>query len=330
VKVITLSDLRDPAKRQLLQWAFTDPERLRPNRTTFDVTAAAAGKVGELAEGLNRRGHEPQRVAHFINQCLFCLFAEDVGLLPAKLFERIVEKSAGSPAKLTARLAELFQTMQKGGEFLLEDIDWFNGGPFAHIDVVPLEAPDIQILLDAARMDWTAIEPSIFGTLFERGLDPAKRSQLGAHYTDPDSILRIVRPVILEPLQAEWAQAKAIIEADTSKQRKKAHAAYQGFLERLKNYRVLDPACGSGNFLYLALRALKDLELQVILEAEALGLLRNNPQVGPDVVMGIELNPYAAELARVTVRFNGCSPTASTCAATPSWSPWTTSGRWTP
>jgi len=298
---ITLDDLRDPANRQLLKWAFTDPERLRPHRTRNDVTAEAAARLGGLAEALCQRGHEPRRVAHFINQCLFCLYAEDVGLLPTKLFERIVEKSAGAPDKLTARLGELFQAMQQGGDFLLEDIDWFNGGLFERIDLIPLVAADIQLLREAARMDWTAIEPSIFGTLFERGLDPAKRSQLGAHYTDPDSILRIIRPVILEPLQAEWATAKAVIQADQSKQRKKAHAALQTFLERLKNFRVLDPACGSGNFLYLALRTLKDLEHQVMLEAEALGLPRGFPQVGPEVVMGIELNPYAAELARVTV-----------------------------
>ncbi|MEI6415517.1 MAG: DNA methyltransferase, partial [Pseudomonadota bacterium] len=206
-----------------------------------------------------------------------------------------------APDRVNARLGTLFQAMAQGGDFGVETIDWFNGGLFDDASVLTLEADEIKALAELARLDWSAIEPSIFGTLFERGLDPDKRSQLGAHFTDPQSILRIINPVIVEPLRAEWETAKAIIEADKSKKRQKANAAYQGFLERLRNFRVLDPACGSGNFLYLALRTLKDIEHQATLEAEALGLLRQFPAVGPDVVHGIEINPYAAELARVTV-----------------------------
>jgi type II restriction/modification system DNA methylase subunit YeeA len=162
-------------------------------------------------------------------------------------------------------------------------------------------------------MDWSQIEPAIFGTLFERGLDPDKRSQLGAHYTDPDSIMRLVNPTIVEPLLEEWRTVRAEIagqmermekvrtKAATEKRRQAANNALQGFLERLRNFRVLDPACGSGNFLYLALQAIKNIEHRANIEAEALGLERQAPLVGPEVVLGIELNAYAAELARVTV-----------------------------
>jgi type II restriction/modification system DNA methylase subunit YeeA len=143
------------------------------------------------------------------------------------------------------------------------------------------------------------------GTLFERGLDPDKRSQLGAHYTDRDKIDMIVRPVIVQPLLAEWdavlAEIAALIDAGKKGAQDKAQALKSGFLERLARFRVLDPACGSGNFLYVALQALKDIEHKVNLDAEAFGLQRDLPRTGPENMLGIELNPYAAELARVSV-----------------------------
>ncbi|HSA48001.1 MAG TPA: class I SAM-dependent DNA methyltransferase, partial [Candidatus Competibacteraceae bacterium] len=170
---------------------------------------------------------------------------------------------------------------------------------------LPLEKADLDTLHSAAALDWSAIEPAIFGTLFERGLDPDKRSQLGAHYTDAASIRRLIEPVIREPLLAEWATIKAAINGDLrktgAKSRQSAMQRLNGFLERLRTFRVLDPACGSGNFLYLALRTLKDIEHQVMLEAEALGLQRGFPAVGPEAVIGVEINPYTAELARLTV-----------------------------
>jgi len=162
-------------------------------------------------------------------------------------------------------------------------------------------------------MDWSSIEPSIFGTMFERGLDPAKRSQLGAHYTDAGKIMLIIEPVILRPLRQEWEETKTAIEQVLEKVGKakskgartrgmqKAQSLLGVFLDRLRNVRVLDPACGSGNFLYLALMHLKDLEHRVLLEAESMGLGMQMPQLGPEVVKGIEINAYAAELARVTV-----------------------------
>lgn len=192
-------------------------------------------------------------------------------------------------------------------------MDWFNGGLFDDDEALPLERADVGDLIAAARLDWSQIDPSILGTLFERGLDPAKRSQLGAHYTDRDKIMKIVNPVVVEPLLAEWAEARAGIEAALAREKaakarpaatrayNEAQALRSAFLERLRAFRVLDPACGSGNFLYLALRALKDIEHRVNVEAEALGLPRSFPAVGPEAVKGIELNPFAAELARVSV-----------------------------
>ncbi|HOW77385.1 MAG TPA: class I SAM-dependent DNA methyltransferase [Candidatus Competibacteraceae bacterium] len=298
---LTLDDLLLPEPRQWLKWAFSDPERWRPGQTRDGLTAQAAARFADLAQTLRERGHDPQAVAHFLNRLLFCLFAEDAGLLPQRLFTRLLDQGLQRPDRFASQLQNLFAAMAGGGDFGVEWIDWFNGGLFDDAHVLPLERPELDALRALAQLDWSAIEPAIFGTLFERGLDPAKRSQLGAHYTDAGSILRLIGPVIVEPLLAEWQAVKVAMSGDASKTRKKAQTAYQGFLERLRGFRVLDPACGSGNFLYLALQALKDLEHRVMLEAEALGWPRQFPTVGPECVKGIELNPYAAELARVTV-----------------------------
>jgi len=312
IHTIRLEDVGAPENLQKLRWIFDAPEKFRPNRTVLDVTREAAGRFADIAQSMQGRGHPPEKIAHFLIQCLFSMFAEDAGLLPEKLFDRVVSKSAGSPNKLTARLGELFKSMQAGGDFMLEDIAWFNGGLFQVIEPIPLEVSEAKALLAASSMNWSHIEPSIFGTMFERGLDPAMRSQLGANYTDPGTIGKIIDPVIVEPLAAEWEVAKAVIAEAMAKYAaggKGSQAAYKTaqetflrFIERLKNFRVLDPACGSGNFLYLALRALKDLEHRANLDAEALGLHRQiTIETSPTNVLGIEINAYAAELARVTV-----------------------------
>ena len=313
VHTLPLESLADPAQLRLLKWAFSEPERLRPDRTTAAVTAEAAEAFASLAQRLRERGHDPQRVAHFITKLLFCMFAEDIGILPRDLFQRLLTAGLRNPAQFEVMAQGLFAAMMRGGFFGVESIPWFNGGLFNDDEVLPLEAEDLKLAHQAAQLDWSAIEPAIFGTLFERGLDPDKRSQLGAHYTDKGSILRLINPVIRDPLLAEWEQVKQVIQQDLdkagqakssaahTKARHQAEQALQGFLERLRTFRVLDPACGSGNFLYVALQTLKDLEHRVMLEAEALGLQRGFPAVGPEAVLGVEINPYAAELARVTV-----------------------------
>lgn len=312
VHTVRLDDIGRPENLEKLRWVFTSPDKFRPRRTVLDVTGEAAGRFADLAQSIQQRGHPPGKIAHFLIQCLFSMFAEDAGLLPAKLFQRIVGKSTDSPEKLSTRLGELFRSMRAGGDFMLEDIEWFNGGLFEVIDPIPLEASEVKALLAASHMDWSHIEPSIFGTLFERGLDPAMRSQLGANYTDPGTIMKIIEPVIVRPLTAEWDAARAIIAKAMSKYQaggkgsqlalKEAQDTFLRFIERLKNFRVLDPACGSGNFLYLALRTLKDLEHRANLDAEALGVQRQiTIETSPANVLGIEINAYAAELARVTV-----------------------------
>ncbi len=297
---IRIEQLVEPEARQLLKWVFTNPEKLRPEKSTAAITAAAAGQFAQLAAAMRSRGEEGQKVAHFLVQCLFCMFAEDEQLLPAGIFTDLL-KNAGSDAdKAARRIEKLFTAMQKnGGEYGDHDIAWFNGGLFKNIDIPPLTVTDLQALHRAAsEMDWRAIDPTIFGTLFERGLDPAARAPLGAHYTDTGTIAKLIEPLVSEPLAAEWAKTKAEIAAKP----KKAKAAYQTFLLRLNHFRVLDPACGSGNFLYLALIALRNIEKRAHVDAQELGLgAELSMQTGPHNILGLEINEFAAELARVTV-----------------------------
>jgi type II restriction/modification system DNA methylase subunit YeeA len=324
-----LDGLHEPANREKLKWAFSDPEQLRPGLTRRHVTEIAAQKFAELAKELRVKGLDPQTVAHFVNRLVFCMFAEDIGLLPNAMFTRMLKEAHRTPAEFEPLCRSLFGAMGTGGRLGFERVDWFDGGLFDDDAALPLGKPEIDRVLDAADMDWSQIDPSILGTLFERGLDPDKRSQLGAHYTDPDKIMKIIEPVIQRPLEAEWAEARAGIEAalarmedarsrrpETMAEARKIHQVARRaeekyhreaqrlaaeFLARLRCFRVLDPACGSGNFLYLALQTLKDLEQRVLIELEAMGFGRGVPLSGPEQLLGIEINPYAAELARVSV-----------------------------
>ena len=308
-----LHDLADAATRDRLKWAFSDPERLRPGETRQALTERVAASFATLAQALRERGHDPHAVAHFVNRLVFCMFADDVRLLPGHMFTRMLEQVQRTPTQFADLASDLFGVMATGGRVGFETVDWFNGGLFDDATALPLERSDIDTVLAASRLDWSEIDPSILGTLFERGLDPDKRTQLGAHYTDRDKIMLLVEPVVIRPWLAEWAEEKAQIAAGLEraeaakslaarmKQRNETKRQYRAFLDRLREFTVLDPACGSGNFLYLALQALKDLEHRVQLEAEELGFERAFPEVGPANVKGIEINPYAAELARVSV-----------------------------
>ncbi len=347
VVTIPIDAIGTPENLARLKWLFEDPERFKPQRTRAAITIQAANLVGDLAWALQQRHYAPDAVARLLNKVLFCLFAESIQaphgepLLPQRLFSRLIGNGLKDPVRFRKQIDKLFQAMsEQDGEFGEHLIAWFNGGlfdgqvqplpaspAFPALPASPLMPAPIMLTRDdvlkishVAGLDWSAIDPSIFGTLFERGLNPAKRSQLGAHYTDPTSIMRIVQPVIIDPLIEQWQAVRAHIAAQvdivhaaesSAKRSDKAKAsaaltnanqAYQRFLERLENFRVLDPACGSGNFLYLALQSLKDIEHRVGLEVEVLGLVRNMiPHTGPHNVLGIELDPYAAELARVTI-----------------------------
>ena len=310
---LTLDDLLTPAGQERLRAVFTDPEALRAQQTTQQVTEAAAREFARLADLLRRWKEDPHRAAHFLIRLLFCLFAEDIGLLPRGLFSRLIQGTHMRPAAFVQQLSQLFAAMSTGGFFGAEEIAYFNGRLFDDAVVLELDSDGLDILARASRLDWSSIEPSIFGTLFERSLDPDKRAQLGAHYTSRDDILLIVEPVLMAPLRRRWAEIQQQARALAARRDAAANASQRtrldnelralltGFAHELSQVRVLDPACGSGNFLYVALKQLLDLEKAVITEAADLQLPTFFPTVGPEQLRGIEVNDYAHELAQVTV-----------------------------
>ncbi len=317
---LSLDDLLIPDKLAILRQAFTDPDALRDARTPEQVTEEAATHFARLAALLRARGHDPHASAHFLIRLLFCLFAEDAGILPNKLFTRLATKPHRSPAAFTSQVRQLFAAMATGGSFGVEDVPHVDGGLFEDDTALELDADGLRILAEVSGLDWAAIEPSVLGTLFERSLDPGKRSQLGAHYTGKDDILLIVEPVLMAPLRRRWEEVKAEVKVKAQKreliagskpspqktrQLAKIEAelfgVLRGFRAELAAVQVLDAACGSGNFLYISLRALLDLEQEVINLAVSLGDSRALPLVSPEQLHGIEINLYARELAQATI-----------------------------
>ena len=310
----TIHELEQPETRQLLKWVFTDPERLNPKYHRESVTQEASQQVAALAAQLSGRGHDPQTVAHFMMQLVFAFFAEDVGLLPDKLVTRILERTTAKPERAQHYFSELFQAMATGGEVLLEDVPYFNGGLFDNRGALPLEAAELRALLEAAKLDWSQVEPAIFGTLFERSLDPGKRSQLGAHYTSREDILRVVEPVVLAPLKAGWEAVRQQVDgyiqttdlsglgdrAAQTQRNQHINQPITAFLDRLHRLKVLDPACGSGNFLYVAMQQLKELEKEVVTFAQKVGA-PGFQLIGPRQFYGLEVSVFAYELASIVV-----------------------------
>ncbi len=317
-ETILIEELASEATRQRLRWVWTDPAKLRPEKSSAAITAEAAKRFAELAEAMRQRGEDHDQVAHFLVQCLFCMFAEDEELLPKGIFTSLLTNAGADVDKAARRIETLFKAMgEPRGEYGDHDIAWFNGGLFKSIAPPTLAASDLDTLRSAAAdMDWRAIDPTIFGTLFERGLGE-QRAPLGAHYTDTGTIAKLVDPLVREPLLAEWEAARLQIaelapKFGMVKGRGKSYRAnealrkgedlYRAFLLRLNHFRVLDPACGSGNFLYLALKAMRDVEKKAHVDAQELGLHGEVAmQTGPHNILGLEINEFAAELARVTV-----------------------------
>ena len=307
---LTLEEILDSEKRSWLEAAFYAPTKLKPGAKRSDLTRRAADKFSTLAQRLQDKGHAPEDVAHFVNRLVFLFFAEDVGVLKEGFFRRTVAELAGRPSDAQDLLTGLFRTFRTGGRFGLDRLPWINGGLFDDREALPLDEHEIGLLKAASSQDWAHIDPTIFGTLFERFLDPDKRAQIGAHYTDAKKIEQIIEPVILRPLREEWQAArsdigalvkKALAKGAKSKDWQRAEERRSTFLERLRTLSILDPACGSGNFLYLALHGVKDLEHAANQECESMGLPPRMPMVGPEILRGIEINPLAAELARTTI-----------------------------
>jgi type II restriction/modification system DNA methylase subunit YeeA len=312
VHELTLNDLLTREGMDQLRALFYKPDQFRAAQSTEQVTQEAAREFARLADQLRKWGEEPDKIAHFLIRLLFCLFAEDIGLLPENLFSQLVARTRGRAADFARQLQQLFDAMASGGWFGVAEIAHFDGGLFDNAAVLELDSTGLDILARVSGLDWSSIEPSILGTLFQRSLDPALRAQLGAHYTSKEDILLIVEPVLMAPLRRRWAAVQAqarelAAQRDAANGRKKTTLQKDlttlllGFAAEIAAVRVLDPACGSANFLYVALRLLLDLEKEVITLAGDLGVGRFIPAVSPAQLYGIELNEYAYELAQTTV-----------------------------
>jgi type II restriction/modification system DNA methylase subunit YeeA len=301
---------------------FSAPEQLHPRRNTEQVTADAAQGFQLIADNMRQWQANPDRIARFLTKLVFCLFAEDVALLPGVpgnevgLFSMIVEQTKTEPARFIRYTQELFRAMADGGEVMFARVPYFNGSLFDDVLVEELSADALGQLAKATRLNWESVEPAIFGTLFERSLDPAKRAQLGAHYTGRDDILLIVEPVLMAPLHRQWeaimgeaAPIRAAYDAallGTNRREiktlgDKLEALRERMLAQLRTVKVLDPACGSGNFLYVSLQLLMQMEKQVINHELFTGLTRPFPEVHPRQMYGIEINPIAHALASIVV-----------------------------
>lgn len=299
---IPITDLLRPEQLNILRWAFFDPEQLRSDRSVEEVTKETANLFRSIVEDMEQHCPDSEKLARYLNQLVFCLYAEDAGLLPNELFSDIVRNQYRNHDRFNRAVANLFTQMSEGGLFGYNVIAHFNGDLFSTADTVAISSVAMQYLLEATQKNWQNIEPSIFGTLFEQVLDAGKRSQLGAHYTGAEDIMLVVEPVVMAPLRREWEIARRetqnlLTEGDNDA----AQARLEKFHQRLFEVTVLDPACGSGNFLYVALRSLLDLEKEVINFAAEQGWNDLTPRVHPDQMLGLEINPYAVELARTAL-----------------------------
>ena len=305
---IFLEDLRDEAIRERLRAVFAEPLSLDPTRRSTAVTRQLAENLAKVAASLEYE-HEPDRVAGFLMRCLFTMFAEDVELLPPRSFTELLERCRGNLDAFPKILDSLWATMDTGGfdSAIMEDVRAFNGSLFETHDALPVSEAQLELLIKAAEADWSDVEPAIFGTLLERALDPRERHKLGAHFTPRAYVERLVVPTVIEPLRAEWDAAQAAAtkrEADGDDEA--AREEIVQFHRRLCDVTVLDPACGSGNFLYVTLEHLKRLEAEVLAVLEDYGGqqaldMEGGYRVSPEQLRGLEVNPRAAKIADVVL-----------------------------
>ncbi len=348
---ILLTDLHRPEVLERLRLVFTDPHALDPSKRAAEVTRDIATRLAKLAKSLEADGHAPQAIAGFLQRCLFTMFAEDIGLLPEGGFQQLLDRVKSTPQGFPVLISSLWREMATGTDYstlLFQKIAHFSGGLFEDTSALPLSASQIAMLADAAATDWSSVEPSIFGTLLTRALDPRERHKLGAEYTPRSYVERLIRPTIIDPLREEWEstrlaaanlhreaeaaldaaetredEAKKLLAASDSEAAKSSGAAAQklraeakkhdaealrlvtAFHHRLCALRILDPACGTANFLYVTLEHLKRLEAEVLELATALGgdatFEMKEYRVRPEQFLGLEISPNAVAIAQLVL-----------------------------
>ena len=306
---IGMDGLADEAVRERLRLVWTEPMSLDPTRRSDKVTREIAGMLAALAKSLEQTGHAPDSVATFLMRCLFTMFAEDVGLLPEDSFKSLMERYQDKAENFHVMAKVLWDDMNQGGfsTALEADVQRFNGGLFANAEAIALTEEQLLMLINAARSDWRDVEPAIFGTLLERALEPRERHKLGAHYTPRAYVERLVMPTVIEPLRHDWDNVKAAaVQLANGGDQDGALTEVRKFHQGLCNITVLDPACGSGNFLYVTMEHMKRLEGEVLDLAEELGqdqyfLEMDQHTVDPHQFLGLEINPRAVPITELVL-----------------------------
>ncbi|WP_299829397.1 DNA methyltransferase [uncultured Roseobacter sp.] len=306
---IKLDDLRKQDVRDRLVAIWNDPMSLDPSLVSAKVTREIAAHLAELGKSFEGQGHDSAQVANFLMRCLFTMFAEDVDLIPKDSFTDLLVKLRGHPEDAHHALNGLWKAMDKGefADAIITKVKKFNGGLFKDPTALPLNNLQLGLLIEAAQADWRQVEPAIFGTLLERALDKRQRHKLGAHYTPRAYVERLVTPTVMEPLREDWKDVQTAVQrlmADGKPD--EALREVHAFHAKLCDTRILDPACGSGNFLYVALEMMKRLEGEVTTLLEELGedqssLGLSGLTVDPHQFLGIELNPWAAAVAELVL-----------------------------
>lgn len=312
---ITLEDLRRPEIRERLRAIWMDPLSLDPSLHAAQVTRQVAVTLAQISRSMEGQHDQdgkvltPERVSAFLMRMIFTMFAEDVGLIGGFKFRGALQDMRRDPDAFVPTVDELWRNMATGGYSvaLREKIKHFNGGLFENVEVLPVTPAQLELFIAAAEHDWSQVEPSIFGTLVERALDPTERHKLGAHYTPRPYVERLVNHVVLAPLREDWAGVQIEVQAaiekgkDPEKARVKARGLVEAFLSKLQQQRVLDPACGTGNFLYVSMELVKRLEAEVIETLIGLGGTPPLTDVSPEQFLGLELNPRAARVAELVL-----------------------------
>lgn len=306
---IRLEDLRQPEIQERIRSLWTDPDHLDASKHAARVTRELSGKLATLAKSLEKDGLPVEQIAHFLKRCLFTMFSEDIGLIPKGSFTKLLGRLQEHPEHFVEAMRSLWETMNSGGYEgqLMERVRQFNGGLFQNINPVSLTSDQIGLLIEAGKADWQYVEPAIFGTLLERALDPRERHKLGAHYTPRAYVERLVMPTLIEPLRKEWETVQVVAQALIQKDKpQKALEEVEAFHLRLCNTRVLDPACGSGNFLYVAMEHFKRLEGEVLnvirdLRGGQTSFDTEGLTVDPHQFLGLEINPRAAAITELVL-----------------------------
>jgi len=287
-----------PKKWGPLAFLFPPQEAEEPvfNNDLIEVTASAADKVAGIFKSLINRGIDKEDAQRFSLQCVLSMFAEDIDLLPKYMFTRLVQECIDGESSYDL-LGDLFIRMDQPGKVphgRYKGVEYFNGGLFSKIIQIELTKEELYLLKDACSEDWSNVRPAIFGVLFEDSMDKEDRHAFGAHFTSEADIMKIVKPTIVTP----WT--KLINEAGTLKE-------LYSLLDKLREYTVLDPACGSGNFLYVAYRQLKKIEKEIYEKIKKLRQ-KNKFETYSEISFvtvkqfyGMDVNSFAVELAKVTL-----------------------------